>query len=233
MRQKFIALFFVTTLFLGNSMQCYASEIKLVKEAGSYIFAQDKLFTTADMEDVDAEKILNKIKDHPDVTEDRVAVIEEAMYYVGKLNYSQAHHLCRIDEPCNKDKDVICAKTDCSGFVSYLWRDYLFGEIENTNSLFDKYPEEAEKFNGQNALPGDILLRFNEDRTVNHALIWLGYHRLEEGEFYYSPVTIDCTTTSVFSGTQLQTKDWEYYEEAYVIHPDKYANEMEEFRWSK
>ncbi len=131
---------------------------------------------------------------------------------VGKVGYSQEFHMHLYDNLAGK-------VTDCSGFVSNIWRDRLSNTIYTTESFVSdlgsyKKPYTSEAITSGAIQPGDIII----DSGNGHALLYVGYVNLdmvysgiveensipEEGCSYEelgadTVFTIDCSTMELES----------------------------------
>lgn len=168
------------------------------------------------------EDYLHQIKSrYPDTSEERLAVIEDALRRVGSYGYDQTHHNCPLDGPCIYGTGVPCYLSDCSGFVSYIWYSRL-GRTYTTATFYSTFKDSWIKFNAQTAKPGDILLHYAGnigDGVGDHALLYLGAIRLD-GSPNLSYVTIDCTTKNGAGNVYVGNKGDRYISQCYVVKPD-------------
>ncbi|WP_207638127.1 hypothetical protein [Butyrivibrio fibrisolvens] len=103
---------------------------------------------------------------------------------VGKVGYSQEFHMYLYDNLAGK-------VTDCSGFVSNIWRDRLANTIYTTESFVSdlgsyKKPYTSEAITSGEIQPGDIII----DSGNGHALLYVGYANLD---MVYSSIVTEAT----------------------------------------
>ena len=165
----------------------------------------------------DIRKIVALIKDaYPGLSQERIDIVTNALSYVGKMGYSQTHHLCPLDGPCGITGAERCGLSDCSGFASYIWQSRL-GGVYTTASFYTTFNPGS--FSAANAVPGDILLHYAgriADGVDDHALIWLGYFDYD-GDGTVEGWSVDCST--VYGAGNVFFRSRPYYEECYVISP--------------
>lgn len=144
---------------------------------------------------------------------DQVRHVQYALESVGKVNYSQLAH-------ANLYGNVAGHATDCSGFVSNIWRDRLDASL-TVAALFTNGYVEPKEYHGpetQGIEPGDIILVNPSSSDSNaHALIYIGkfttselYGGDEGDERVY---TVDCssmvlTTDDLASQEDTPIKSW-------------------------
>ena len=167
--------------------------------------------------------ILNQIKtQYPDLNEERLLIIENALNKCGNIGYSQVHHSCPLEGPCPiYGEDFPCYLSDCSGFVSNLWDIRYSGKIFSTYDYWNTYSSSWLKFYNADPIPGDILLYYGGNAPGggdDHALLFLGYIQIDE---HSTPnnYSIDCTTEGGVGNVYLKSRS--YYYECYVVKPDK------------
>ena len=173
---------------------------------GSAAGVDATLLSTAETNGI-IEAILDQLP-HDTTDQVRVNALKTALYYVGKISYSQQFHGAVLREG---------GKNDCSGFVSRVYYDVI-RKILNTDSFVDwaRSYGAYRNFNDGKCKPGDILLSGmgNATRKDNHALIYVGkvdgtyksidcsnrggngnVYYADRGSSYYSNCTyIDMTT---------------------------------------
>ena len=162
-------------------------------------------------------EIMGKIKEaYPDLSDERLAVIERGLGYVGKIGYSQSHHACPLDGPCGHDGGSPCYLSDCSGYVSNLWKDRI--GMQTTASLWGIVKDQHRTYSSVGAQPGDIFVHYEgaiADGRGDHALLYIG-------NFEYDGVTqdwtLDCSTVKGVGNVFLRHRN--YYDSCYVVSPD-------------
>lgn len=160
------------------------------------------------------KEILSKIKaQNPDISEERIAVIEDALSWVGNIGYDQRHHSCPLAGPCIYNPSGFCGMSDCSGFTSYVWRNRL-GGVYTTASF---YGIRDGGFDYDITQPGDILLHYRgaiADGKEDHALLYLGYFEYDGKADFWS---IDCSTVDGIGSVFLRHRD--YYGSCFYVNP--------------
>ena len=115
---------------------------------------------------------------------DVIMHLEYAFDCVGRVGYSQEFHMYLYDNLAGK-------VTDCSGFVSNIWRDRLNNCILTTESFISDMgsyvkPYTSEAITSGEIQPGDIII----DSYHGHALLYVGYANLD---MVYSSIVTDAT----------------------------------------
>lgn len=128
----------------------------------------------------------------------RDQAIQTAIQFVGKIGYSQAHH---------SDPLRVGGYSDCSGFVSQVYRDVL-RQVYNTDgfeSLAKRY-KAYRNFTDGNCKPGDILLHGMDtpQHNDNHALLYTG---IVNGTVQ----SIDCSTSGGVGSVFYRSRGAAYY----------------------
>ncbi len=115
--------------------------------------------------------------------ETRTEAIRLAMQAVGRGTYSMDHHdHAYLYQACTKSGLEHCTATDCSGFVSYIFR--TFGRIDHTMATTElknlaafSYGDSS-SVNWENVYPGDAVVcvgdRSASENGIAHALLYIG-----------------------------------------------------------
>lgn len=139
---------------------------------------------------------------------DRVRHVLYALNCVGEVSYSQSAH-------ANMYGDLSGKATDCSGFVSNIWRDRIDAPL-TVSGLYSNgnvTPEEYHGINTDGIEPGDIILVNPESADGEaHALIYVG--TFDVGVLYGDGTptgdervfTVDCSSM-VFNINDLASPD--------------------------
>ena len=139
---------------------------------------------------------------------DRVRHVVYALNCVGEVSYSQSAH-------ANQYGDLKGNATDCSGFVSNIWRDRIEAPL-TVNGLYNNSYISPLEYNGINTAgiePGDIILVNPEEADGEaHALIYIGTFNTDDlygdgsGTGEERVFTVDCSSM-VFNVNDLASQD--------------------------
>lgn len=155
---------------------------------------------------------------YPDLSQERLDIIYEAMHKVGNIGYDQRHHNCSFEGPCLLNKKGACGMSDCSGFCSNLWREAFGRQIYSTSTFWSTFKGTSRwsKYSLSTIQPGDILLHYGGGGPGggdDHALLYVGMIYPDSTEEY----VIDCSTVLGVGNVFLRVRN--YYDECYVVSP--------------
>lgn len=147
------------------------------------------------------ELAMSQIPDSDPVKADRQVAMQTALFYVGKVSYSQAYHGTKL---------TVGGQNDCSGYASQCWINKL-KTTYSTYSFQSTFKGIMRRFSDGQCKPGDILLHFHS--KGNHALIYMGKDSSGHN------ISVDESSPC----SQYRNRSEAYYNECYYIPMEKFA----------